>query len=52
MSHFKRQKLRGQFSENLELLIYECLLILAIEFPKKKNYGNSENSTFKAKDTL
>ena len=38
-----RPKLRSQFSENLVLWIYEFLFILAIEFPKKKNYRSSEN---------
>ena len=32
---FEGQKLRGQFSENLVLRIYE-FLILVVKFPKKK----------------
>ena len=33
---FEGQKLRGQFSENLVLQIYEFLLILVVKFSKKK----------------
>ena len=33
---FEVRKLRGQFSENLVLQIYEFLLILVVKFSKKK----------------
>ena len=33
---FEVRELRGQFSENLVLQIYEFLLILVVKFSKKK----------------
>ena len=44
---FWRPKLRGQFSENLVLWIYEFLFNFGDGISKEKNSGSSENSKFK-----
>ena len=49
---FWRPKLRGQFSENLELWIYEFLFNSGDRLSKKKIYGSSENWKFKIWQTF
>ena len=40
---FEGQRLRGQFSENLVLQIYEFVSNFSGKISKKKNYESSEN---------